>query len=167
MYVPADRNFISTIDDLKSQRLFSPSLVELLAEYLKAKNEIEEDFELPINNAHLEYDKITNMLYVKGDDYRVKLSEASSGFQSLVPLYLVSRFLANSVKGEKENLREPMSSDELERFREGVATIWADKSLTDDQRRAALSVLSYKFNKTAFINIVEEPEQSLFPSSQL
>jgi hypothetical protein len=29
-----------------------------------------------------------------------------------------------------------------------------------------LSVLSSKFNKIAFINIVEEPEQNLFPSSQ-
>ena len=39
-------------------------------------------------------------------------------------------------------------------------------NLTDEQKRIALSVLSAKFNKTAFINIVEEPEQNLFPTSQ-
>ena len=38
--------------------------------------------------------------------------------------------------------------------------------LTDEQRRIALSALSNKFNKSAFINIVEEPEQNLFPTSQ-
>ncbi len=59
-----------------------------------------------------------------------------------------------------------MSSDELDRFKKGVAGIWSNDNLTDEQRRAALSVLSSKFNKTAFINIVEEPEQNLFPSSQ-
>ncbi|MCP6711396.1 ATP-binding protein, partial [Klebsiella pneumoniae] len=30
----------------------------------------------------------------------------------------------------------------------------------------AVSALSRRFNKSAFINIVEEPEQNLFPSSQ-
>jgi len=38
--------------------------------------------------------------------------------------------------------------------------------MTEEQRRLALSVLSSKFNKTSFINIVEEPEQNLYPSSQ-
>lgn len=59
-----------------------------------------------------------------------------------------------------------MSSEERERFRKGVTEIWDDNSLTEEQRRVALSVLSSKFNKTAFINIVEEPEQNLFPESQ-
>ncbi|MDR2562706.1 MAG: AAA family ATPase, partial [Prevotellaceae bacterium] len=37
---------------------------------------------------------------------------------------------------------------------------------TDEQRIVALSALSSKFNKSSFVNIVEEPEQNLFPSSQ-
>ena len=98
-------------------------------------------------------------------DYTVELSEASSGFQSLVPLFLVSWYLVNRVKGQVENPQK-MSQNELQRFNEGVKSIWADKSLTDEQRRTALSALSAQFNKTAFINIVEEPEQNLFPSSQ-
>ena len=47
-----------------------------------------------------------------------------------------------------------------------VEAIWANKDFTDEQRRLALSVLAAKFNKSAFINIVEEPEQNLFPTSQ-
>lgn len=59
-----------------------------------------------------------------------------------------------------------MSSEDLQRFKCGIATIWSDAFLSEEQRRIALSVLSAKFNKTAFINIVEEPEQNLSPSSQ-
>ncbi len=59
-----------------------------------------------------------------------------------------------------------MTSEELNRFKNGVQDIWSNDQLTDEQKRAALSVLSSKFNKSAFINIIEEPEQNLFPDSQ-
>jgi len=44
--------------------------------------------------------------------------------------------------------------------------IFSVETLTEEQRRIALSALSSRFNKTAFINIVEEPEQNLYPRSQ-
>lgn len=165
MYVPAERNFISTISDLKLIKISSDALSEFLNEYNDAKKEIKKSLKLPINDTEIEYDNFIDMIYIKGADYRVPLNRASSGFQSFVPLYLVSWYLANAVKEQSENTQN-MSSEELSRFKRGIATIWADNSLTDEQRRAALSVLSSKFNKTAFINIVEEPEQNLFPSSQ-
>jgi len=59
-----------------------------------------------------------------------------------------------------------MSSDELNRFKRGVTDIYSSNNLTDEQKRAAISALSARFNKSAFINIVEEPEQNLFPTSQ-
>jgi hypothetical protein len=59
-----------------------------------------------------------------------------------------------------------MSTKEREQFKKGVQEIWSNDNLTDEQKRIAFSVLSSKFNKSAFINIVEEPEQNLFPSSQ-
>ncbi|MEI8048198.1 MAG: AAA family ATPase [Bacteroidota bacterium] len=166
MYVPADRNFLSTVDDLKSQRIFSPSLVELLAEMQKATKQIKGKLKLPVNNVDLEYDKTQDILNIKGEDYDIRLAESSSGFQSLVPLYLVTWFLANSVKRKSENSHQPMSIDESERFRKEFSDIYINQNLTEEQKRIAISVLSSKFNKTAFINIVEEPEQNLFPTSQ-
>jgi hypothetical protein len=59
-----------------------------------------------------------------------------------------------------------MSTEEIVRFKKGVQEIWNNDNFTDEQKRVALSVLSSRFNKTAFVNIVEEPEQNLFPSSQ-
>jgi len=166
MYVPAERNFISYVKTPKELKLSSDSLKEFLTEFDNAKNKMRGLKKLPINNITVEYDKLNDILNLKGQDYKVKLNEASSGFQSAVPLYLVSEYLANSVKNQNKENKEAMTSDELKRFKKGVEEIWKNNSLTDEQKRAALSVISSKFNKTAFVNIIEEPEQNLFPSAQ-
>ncbi len=166
MYVPAERNFVAYVKTPKELKLSSPALKEFLTEFDNAKAEMKGLVKLPINNLDIEYDKLNDTLNLKGEGYKVKLTEASSGFQSLVPLYLVSEYLAATVRKQSETNKEPMSSEEMKRFKKGVQEIWNNNNLTDEQKRVALSVLSFKFNKTAFINIVEEPEQNLFPSSQ-
>jgi len=165
MYVPAERNFLTYVKGAKKLKLSSVPLQEFNTEYDNAKNDMKGVVSLPINNTDIEYDKLNDTLNLKGNNYKIKITEASSGFQSLVPLYLVSSFLANAVKKRNES-KETMSTEEMARFKKGVQEIWINDSLTDEQKRLALSVLSSKFNKTAFINIVEEPEQNLFPSSQ-
>lgn len=168
MYVPAERNFISYVRTPRELKLASDSLKEFLTEYDNAKNELKEAVQLPLNEAAVvEYDKLNDVVNVKGSHYKVKLTDASSGFQSLVPLYLVTRYLAASVQAQQlADAREPMSSEEQSRFRKGFLDIWLNDKLSDEQKQVALSALSARFNKTAFINIVEEPEQNLFPLSQ-
>lgn len=163
MYVPAERNFLTYIKDAGELRL-SGALRDFNTEYDKAKNNLKDLF-LPINHIEVEYNKQYDNLYLRGEDYKIEITEAASGFQSFVPLYLVSDFLANSVRTQSEN-KETMSSKEKLRFEKGVQEIWNNKTLTGEQRTVALSALSSKFNKSAFVNIVEEPEQNLFPSSQ-
>ncbi|MDR2913230.1 MAG: ATP-binding protein [Tannerella sp.] len=165
MYVPAERNFISMVNKPNLIKQLPDALLTFLTEYDNAKKEIKGNFNLPVNKAFLEYNKQSDVIFVKGVDYKVKLTDASSGFHSLVPLYIVSFYLSQSIK-EQANNSNKMNSDEIRRFEEGVKSIWENKTFTDEQRRAALSVLSATFNKSAFVNIVEEPEQNLFPSSQ-
>jgi len=165
MYVPAERNFIAYVKSPKELKLSSDSLKEFLTEFDNSKREMKGLMQLPINNVNIEYDKLNDILNIKGEKYKVKLTDASSGFQSLVPLYLVSDYLSKSVQKQSEN-REKMSTEEETRFKKGVKDIWSNDSLTNEQKRLAISVLSSKFNKTSFINIVEEPEQNLFPTSQ-
>lgn len=166
MYVPAERNFISYVKSPKELKLSSDSLQEFLTEFDNAKENMKGLMRLPINDADVEYDKLNDTLNLKGTNYKVKLTDASSGFQSLVPLFLVSNYLAKSVKKQSSQEKEQMSGEERNRFKKGVEEIWGNDNLTSEQKRVALSVLSSKFNKSAFINIVEEPEQNLFPSSQ-
>jgi ABC-type multidrug transport system ATPase subunit len=83
-----------------------------------------------------------------------------------VPLFVVTQYLANTLTGGSESKNLPMSAVEIERFKKSIAEIFRDFNLTEEQRRVAVSVLSSRFNKSALVNIVEEPEQNLFPESQ-
>lgn len=166
MYVPAERNFISYVDNPKDLKLSSDSLKEFLAEFDNAKNGMKGSIALPINNAELEYDKLNDVLNVKDADYKLKLTHASSGFQSSIPLYLVTKYLAEGISNKDVPAEQTMSVKETERFKNLVVLIAELDDFTEEQKRAALSKIASRFNKTAFLNIVEEPEQNLFPSSQ-
>lgn len=166
MYVPAERNFISYVRHTRELKLSSESLQEFLTAFDQAKQSLRGSMTLPINNIEIEYDKLNDIINLRGPGHKVRLTDAASGFQSFVPVYLVSQHLANLVQTKSKNDQPTMSTDEMTRFKNAVASIFANDILTDEQKRAAMSVLSNRFNKTAFINIVEEPEQNLFPSSQ-
>ena len=164
MYVPSERNFIAYVKSPKELKLSSEALKEFLTEFDNSK-EIVKNLSLPINKAMLDYDKLNDTLNLKGEDYKIKLTEASSGFQSFAPIYMVSNYLVNTIKKDS-GIKVSMSGEEISRFRKEIEQLYKDKYLSDELKRIAISVLSKKFNKTSFINIVEEPEQNLFPTSQ-
>ena len=166
MYVPAERNLLTYIKSAEELKLSSEALQDFSSEYYNAMQVINGNaMFLPINETEIRYDKRSDELYLKSNDFRIKLRVASSGFQSFVPLYLVSDYLAKSVK-QQSGKKTAMSSEETAKFQKGLRTIWDNEHLTDSQQRQAISELASVFNKTAFVNIVEEPEQNLFPSSQ-
>ena len=164
MYVPSERNFIAYVKSPKELKLSSDALKEFLTEFDNSK-EIVKNLLLPINDVILDYDKLNDTLSLKGEDYKIKLTEASSGFQSFAPIYMVSNYLVNTIKKDS-GIKVSMSGEEINRFRKEIEQLYKDKHLSDEQKRIAISVLPQKFNKTSFINIVEEPEQNLFPTSQ-
>ena len=164
MYVPAERNFLTYIETFKELKVSSPSLREFRDEYKNAQKNIKGQYQLPIADAYLEYDRQNDILHLKGEDYKLRVSESSSGYQSFIPLYIVSLNLSQSILTNME--QPPMSEDDRTRFKKLIMDIVNNKHFTEDQRRSAISALSVKFNKSSFINIVEEPEQNLFPSSQ-
>ena len=164
MYVPSERNFIAYVKSPKELKLSSDALKEFLTEFDNSK-EIVKNLLLPINDVILDYDKLNDTLSLKGEDYKIKLTEASSGFQSFAPIYMVSNYLVNTIKKDS-GIKVSMSGEEINRFRKEIEQLYKDKHLSDEQKRIAISVLPQKFNKTSFVNIVEEPEQNLFPTSQ-
>jgi len=164
MYVPAERNFLAYVRKPKDLNLSGGSLKEFLGVYEESKNAVKQTINLPINRSSLEYSPQHDLLYVKGDGYKVRLDEASSGFQSIVPLYIVSRYLSDMIlNGGKK--QDNMTGKQKVDFQNELEII-TDLDMTEEQKRIAISVLASKFIKSAFINIVEEPEQNLFPSSQ-
>jgi predicted ATPase len=164
MYVPAERNLLTYIKGAKELKLSSEALLEFNTEYSNAKENLTGVMRLPVNDIEIEYNRQFDNLYLKSDNYKIEIKEASSGFQSFVPLYLVSNYLVNSIKPHNNN--KDFSVEEQNRFKKEAQAILNNDVLTDKQKRDLLSELASRFNKTSFINIVEEPEQNLFPASQ-
>jgi predicted ATP-dependent endonuclease of OLD family len=164
MYVPAERNFLTylrTTKDFKSEG----ALQDFEREYYNAANNLKRALSLPVQNFKVEYSKRHEMLYVKNKTHKIKVTEAASGLQSSVPLYLVSDYLSKLVQNKDSH--DAMTSGDIRKFQGEITSILNDNNLSDKQKHIAISTLSSKFNKKAFINIVEEPEQNLFPVSQM
>lgn len=165
-YFPAERNFVSSVKKSRSGQkltLWSQSLQEFKETFQEAKENFKEKetFHLPISNVDLEYNKLNDVLYVKGPDYKIQLADSASGFQSFVPLFVVAKYVTNLLDSEQE-----MDSQQRETFRKESARILNDKTYTEEQKRILLSNLAGQFNIKRTLNIIEEPEQNLFPTSQ-
>lgn len=163
-YFPAERSFISSIKNIKdgqSFSLWSRSLQEFKEIFQEAKERLKKSLKLPINNLKIEYNRFYDTLYLKGKNYNIPLSNAASGFQSFVPLFLVADYLSKMLQSEYE-----MNEGEREKFKKESAEILNDPVFTDEQKRMLLSNLASKMNVKRTINIIEEPEQNLYPSSQ-
>ncbi len=171
MYVPAERNFLSAVDEPDRLKGLPSALLEYWEELRQAQREIgTEGWQLPIGNVRFEYDKSNRIPWLSGKTggklpFRLRLSETSSGFQSLVPLLLVSRYLSQSIDKEQDASRSEMSAEERRRLREQVDFILKSK-LPLVVQQEALESLTARFRREVLLNVVEEPEQNLFPTSQ-
>lgn len=167
MYVPAERNFLSVIRNATGVRGLPEPLFDFAEELKRGQNEIKEsEVELPINGVHYKYDKESDTSFIIGHDFNVNLLVASSGFQSIVPLFLVSRSLANIIRNGSEINPSNISVIQSIKMNEEIAKIMLDNKLTDTEKINMSNEIEAKFQNKAFINIVEEPEQNLFPTSQ-
>ncbi len=161
MYVPAERNILSVLEKAENVRALPPSLNTLMDEFTKACRELKGDLELPINNVFFRYDKLNKMSWVKSNGYSVRIQEASSGMQSLAPLFIVLRHLSQTI-GVKETSK---SQKEREDIRKRIDELLKDDSLDAETRQFLISQIADNSNQY-LLSIVEEPEQNLYPTSQ-
>ena len=187
MYVPDTRNLGSAVDNPATLKHLPAPLSDFLYEFEKAKVSLRIAYDpnndlsttlvpLGINNVSFMYQERTNESFITGvtantgnmeDLYKIKLSQASSGFQSFVPLFLVSLNLSLFIKKKSEDSSiKKISIDEQRRIRKETEAILSNPNLSEEVRKASLEILSSKTQYLRFVNIIEEPEQNLFPSSQ-
>lgn len=161
MYVPAERNILSVLEKAENVRGLPPSLNTLMDEFTKACRELKGDLMLPINEVSFRYDKLNKVSWVKSDDYSVRLQEASSGIQSLTPLYIVLQHLSKNI-GVKDTSK---SQKEREDIRKRIDELLKDDTLDPETRQLLISQIADNSNQY-LLSIVEEPEQNLYPTSQ-
>jgi predicted ATPase len=167
VYVPAERSFLTTIPEAN----FVKGLPLNVFDYAKELNKAQKDLRnhrvtLPIIGYRYEYDLNKDISYILGSDHKLNLLEASSGFQSYIPLYLVSHNVANMLDAEEEVLRNSMNVNQVIRMENEISKLVLDNSITEGDRTRRIAVIKSKYFNKCFINIVEEPELSLFPTSQ-
>ncbi len=167
MYVPAERNFLSSIANInKVSDLLVGSLKNYSVEFRNAQLKYKsKPIELPINNTQVIYDPKNDENYLIFENKRLKLSEASSGFHSIVPLHWVTQYLIEFIKQGEKKLLDTLSTDQTVRrnneLKELNRTEFDEKTLREEEKK-----INEKYICKYFVNIVEEPEQNLFPTSQ-
>jgi len=166
MYVPAERTFFSIVKEAEKVKGLPPSLSDFFDKFERSQQELSERLTLPVGDIKLEFDQKDNTLNILGQDYKLNISESSSGFQSFIPLFLVSRNIALSIGQNQDSSQNELSGEEQQRLKIEIERILSNDNLSEEVKKAALEVLSSKYKNECFLNIVEEIEQNLFPKSQ-
>ena len=162
MYVPAERNFMVAVEHAEKISGLPPALMTLQDEYRKALNE-QDSLPLPIQGFNVQYDKLNKIAWLMGEGFRVRVHEAASGLQSVIPLIVVTKNLERQISN---GTAHPLNSEEKEKLRKEVESIYK-LNLNEDLRNELIMRLNRRYENVCLWNIVEEIEQNLYPVSQM
>ncbi|MDP3443810.1 MAG: ATP-binding protein, partial [Ignavibacteria bacterium] len=163
MYVPAERNFLTVIKNPYSIKGLPEPLETFAVEYRNSQLKLNDNLlPLPIGGVSYKYNSGNDTSLLVGNSFKIDLLESSSGYQSLVPLYLVTKFLSDIIEegGEQLDITQKLrKTDELD-------LVLRDNNLSHKEIIARAEEINARYLNTCFVNIVEEPELNLFPGSQ-
>ena len=185
MYVPSERNLITVLEDADNVGKLPIMLSVLLDEYNIARKTLaKEPFDLPVPGVQVLFSNDTQTTKVIHNNSSISISNASSGIQSITPLILVSQYLSNELNITLSNKISSLSAYKRDYIKNYIKDIYKNDSLlcnnlleefnslfsttTENANKYTnilKDLLSGFFNQ-CFINIVEEPEQNLYPDSQ-
>ena len=180
VYVPSERNLLTACENVEHLKL-SPMLSLFNDRYSKAleDKDLLNDFVLPIK---AKYDILTKRVQIYSDKYDLPINYASSGIQSLLPLSIVSRYLSKSIEADVYKNVQSLTSFEEDNIKKKLQRKYGEDSVQDyfesfkmmkmgvrrenDIDKELIAALKSYFNRR-FVNIVEEPEQNLYPDTQI
>ena len=165
MYVPAERSIVSVAENKSKLLKELPDSSETFSdEFVNAKKYFQSGYNLPFEGLRFEYDNLNDTGWIRGNDYKVRLTNASSGIQSSLPMCIVSEYLSSKISN-KEEIK--LSKEEKDKLEKRVAEIMQSDEYSESIKDMMIRQLSYVNRYNQFINIVEEPELNLFPRSQM
>jgi predicted ATPase len=168
MYVPAERNFLTVVRDAYDVKNIPDTLKTFGEELKKSMLSLNGDLlKLPIGKDKIRYDKSKDKIFLVINDLDLEISDSSSGYQSLVPLYAVTRYLCNEIKKNVGDLiLTKLSINQSVRKQGEIDIINDNPLLSETEKRQLIKKIDKKYFPQCLINVVEEPEQNLFPASQ-
>lgn len=168
-YIPAERNFVSSVPDLRNYLEADDCLQDFVNTWYKVKRMYTKEQPMDVLGLDMQYyyddAKMCDYVWLKTEEKPILLSSASSGIQSLVPLLgLVWQFTSGIYHNQAER---PFSPAENEQIME-LLQARKDGLYGGDVKEMVERVLGFAKGKiyTHTQLILEEPEQNLFPDTQ-
>ena len=187
MYIPSERNLLTVLKTADKIQKLPPMLRLLQREYNNAltssKGKI---LDLPVKDFKLRYNQQSQAASVLYKNKELEIQNASSGLQSLVPISIVVNYLFSDVEKPLLDFVKDFSNYDIEKIHEKIDSFWKDsiicghlknifeqnylngniQSVSENDRSMIEQVLKDYVNSCLF-TIIEEPEQNLFPVSQV
>lgn len=175
MYVPAERNFLHLLDS--NSKLLPRPLRTLHEEFRLAQNRLKQKkkYQIPVNGYHYIYDDAQKDYFIENSHSGESVSmtpvvESSSGLQSVLPLLLITDNLLNVVKNPpaKVDITSQVISENPFIYRGHRADSVDRIYYTGTGKEVSIESLFHSLTSKSshLVNIVEEPEQNLFPPTQ-
>ena len=180
VYIPSERNTVSVLEDLEQIKNLPKIIKDFKSELKKANLNLEKYKINFILNYEILYDKANDINYIKSKDgdEKIPLIFASSGMQSLVPLVLVTDNLVQFLELpilEKINYMSAADQEYIlnnidDSYLMAKLKLFLSSNIDKNFTEADIEKLSRNFSSfvdSTFVNIVEEPELNLFPTTQV
>ena len=177
-YIPAERNFVASIQNIHKYTESYNSTINFLNEWYTAKSSYQErnrfKVELPDLSFTYQYKESEEQDIIQVADNEVNLKSGSSGQQSLLPLLLV----AEEVMVSTYKKRRIISPAEISRIKKEIPGLESvidllfsamkddKKNIADKGLDALWQLIGYQVDYSCTHLVVEEPEQNLYPSTQ-
>ncbi len=165
-YIPAERNFVSSVTNLKKYTEDDDALQHFVNDWFEAKRHYTEDKSLNLNTLGVKYyynEKSDRDYVILNNEAKIQLKDASSGFQSIIPLSVMLDWLASGLY----ETNKPFSPEENIKI-SAILENLSDSSKTNQEEELINRLKGFisgrVYTHTQFI--IEEPEQNLFPQTQ-
>ena len=180
IYFPSERNVLSVIDNPLEVNDLPAMVKQLASEFFNANRKIGKRKRQLFGDYKIAYDPDSRKSFIIDPEGRtsVVLSQSSSGLQSIAPLLVVSDYLSKGIsedfldklKKENGNIREVALGSIADPMIGGKLKFFLDSGLKDNLREdevAHIKDVLKKYVNSCLWQIVEEPEQNLYPTSQV
>lgn len=190
-YIPAERNLVSSIPNWFDVKMDSTNLKSFIADWAYAHKLCGDRAELPVLDLGVRffYDKQTDRDYVLLDDgKKMKLSDASSGLQSVIPMWVYLDYLFSKQYSPNEMLSSKTETENEEvaqriyesKYKKTVRQAGENGEVYIGKVGLTKRMFASKHDFEEFKQLVsdytltshsdiylEEPEQNLFPLTQV
>ncbi len=192
-YIPAERNMVAAVPNWYNVKLDDNYIREFISEWSDARKAAKKDVDVLNLGVKYHYDKSSDKdRIIERNGRQLDLTNASSGLQSLIPMFVYLNYLRDLFSVERpESLENVAENDQLLRriYDELFVKTGRTETVTlydhigpeisvvpigrfrllfsrMEDARECMNVYS-RFTKTKFCDIfLEEPEENLFPPTQ-